>query len=63
MAAKKPDAAAGTADCYVLSRLDHNGVTYEAGESVALDTETGDALRAIGVVSRVQPVAEEPAPE
>ena len=59
--AKKPASAAAW---YVLSRLDHDNALYEPGESVDLPDETAEALRALGVVSRVAPVpdaAEAPA--
>lgn len=43
---------------YVLSNLQHDGTLYEPGQAVDLDDATGEALRAIGVVSRVAPVAD-----
>ena len=40
---------------YVLSNLHHDGTLYEPGQRVELDAAAGEALRAIGVVSRIAP--------
>lgn len=61
MAAKRPESPAATT-WHVLSRLDHDGQTYEPGDAVPLDDATGETLRALGVVSRVKPEEDAPQP-
>lgn len=43
---------------YVLSRLEHDGKVYEAGDSIALADEIAEPLAALGVVSAVPPQAD-----
>ena len=50
MATNKP--AAGW---YVISPLHHNGVVYGPGDAVRIADEQGQALLALGVLSRVPP--------
>ena len=47
---------------YALSRVDHDGRTYEAGDAIdKITPEQAEALLAAGVLSRVIPAEDAPA--
>lgn len=43
---------------FAISTLHHDGVVYAPGDAVPLTQEQGLALLALGVISRVSPMAE-----
>lgn len=62
MSKTKNDSAAAST-YYVLDRLHHDGVAYEPDDRItAIDSETAERLCALGVLSRVAPIAD-PEPE